>query len=56
MSTEERRAFIRRLAYGAPPLAAEDADQVRALLPLQARVRSECTAGESRWQGHRGAA
>ncbi|MFI1002028.1 hypothetical protein ACIP10_15540 [Streptomyces galbus] len=57
MSAEERRAYIRRIVDGAPALTAEDADQLRALLPLQARAAGQRTAGgERRRPGHRTAA
>ncbi|MEU5111674.1 hypothetical protein AB0G64_09260 [Streptomyces longwoodensis] len=48
MSTEERRAYIRRIVDGAPALTTEDADQLRALLPLQARTAGQRTAGGER--------
>ena len=37
MTREERRASIRRLGDAAPPLAPEDADLLRALIPMAAR-------------------
>lgn len=38
MSPEERRAYIRRIVDAAPPLTPEDADFVRALMPLSGRT------------------
>ncbi|WP_159066329.1 hypothetical protein [Streptomyces hygroscopicus] len=43
MTAEERRAYIRRIVDAAPPLSAEDADALRVLLPLGARVAAERT-------------
>ncbi|MBZ6175557.1 hypothetical protein KVH24_23310 [Streptomyces olivaceus] len=37
MTREERRAYIRRVVDDAPALSSEDADHLRALLPLGAR-------------------
>ncbi|MEU6491132.1 hypothetical protein ABZ890_12145 [Streptomyces sp. NPDC046984] len=37
MTREERRAYIRRIVDAAPPLTPEDADLLRALIPLSAR-------------------
>ncbi|MGW5123021.1 hypothetical protein ACWEQ7_02970 [Streptomyces sp. NPDC004069] len=38
MTREERRRLIRELVDAAPPLTAEAADRLRALLPLGART------------------
>jgi hypothetical protein len=35
---EEKRAYIRRIVDAAPPLTPEDADFVRALMPLSGRI------------------
>lgn len=44
MTREERRAYIRRIVDAAPPLTAEDADQLRALIPMGARLAAERAA------------
>ncbi|MEV6614234.1 hypothetical protein AB0N31_10500 [Streptomyces sp. NPDC051051] len=41
MTAEERQAYVRRIANAAPPLSREDADLVRALMPLQSRLAAE---------------
>lgn len=41
MTYEERRAYIRRIVDAAPPLTSEDADVLRALVPLGARLAAE---------------
>jgi hypothetical protein len=38
VSPEERRAYIRRIVDAAPALTPEDADFVRALMPLSGRT------------------
>lgn len=38
MTREELDAYVRRIVASAPPLAAEDADRLRALLPLARRT------------------
>lgn len=47
MTAEERRAYIRRIVDAAPPLSAEDADLVRAVLPLSARYGARRLAQRS---------
>ena len=37
MTREERRAYIRQLVDAAPPLTPEDADLLRALIPMGVR-------------------
>ena len=37
MTREERRAYIRRMVDAAPPLTPEDADLLRALIPMGGR-------------------
>ncbi|MFJ8347677.1 hypothetical protein ACIQ9J_15135 [Streptomyces sp. NPDC094153] len=39
MTREERRRLIRELVDAAPALSPEDADRMRALLPVGARAR-----------------
>ena len=41
MTWEERRAYIRRIVDAAPPLTPEDADALRVLIPLGARLAAE---------------
>lgn len=41
MTYEERRAYIRRIVDASPPLTPEDADALRALIPLGARLVAE---------------
>lgn len=43
MTREERRAYIRRMVDAAPPLTPEDADLLRALIPMGARRGVERT-------------
>ncbi|MGW1039363.1 hypothetical protein [Streptomyces sp. NPDC002547] len=48
MTREERRAYIRRIVDAAPPLTPEDADLLRALIPLSARRAPADTAAAPR--------
>ncbi len=41
MTREERRAYIRSLVDAAPALTAEDADLLRALIPMGARLAAQ---------------
>ncbi|MFF5958437.1 MULTISPECIES: hypothetical protein [Streptomyces] len=43
MTREERRAYIRQLVDDAPPLSPEDADLLRALVPMGARRSAQRT-------------
>ncbi|MCZ4609709.1 hypothetical protein O3S80_39275 [Streptomyces sp. Lzd4kr] len=45
MMRDERRAYIRRLVDAAPPLAPEDADLLRGLIPMRARLAAEHDTG-----------
>ncbi|WP_158101776.1 hypothetical protein [Streptomyces pharetrae] len=38
MTAEERKAYVRQVVNAAPPLAPEDADLLRALIPLGSRL------------------
>ncbi|MDX2681068.1 hypothetical protein [Streptomyces soliscabiei] len=44
MSPDERRAYVRRIVDASPPLTREDADRLRALIPLQSRLAAERAA------------
>lgn len=44
MTSEERQAYIRQVVDAAPPLTREDADRLRALIPLQSRLAAERAA------------
>lgn len=50
MTSEERRAYIRRIVDAAPPLTLEDAGRLRALIPLQSRLTAERSAAGRRSQ------
>lgn len=41
MTGEERQAYIRRVVDAAPSLSSEDADRIRALLPMGSRRSAE---------------
>ncbi|WP_171111284.1 MULTISPECIES: hypothetical protein [unclassified Streptomyces] len=45
MTREERRAYIRKIVDAAPPLSAEDADLLRALIPMGGRLAAERASG-----------
>lgn len=44
MTDEQRQAYISRIVNAAPPLTAEDAHRVRALVPLHSRLAAEAAA------------
>ncbi|KPC86286.1 hypothetical protein ADL35_12450 [Streptomyces sp. NRRL WC-3753] len=48
MTREERRAYIRRVVDDAAPLDSEDADRLRALIPMGARTEAELAAAAPR--------
>ncbi|WP_411090831.1 hypothetical protein [Streptomyces sp. 049-1] len=48
MTREERRAYIRRVVDDAAPLDADDADRLRALVPMGARLDAEQAAAAPR--------
>ncbi|MGW4030785.1 hypothetical protein ACWEFL_15940 [Streptomyces sp. NPDC004838] len=48
MTGVEREAYIRRIVDAAPALSAEDAQRVRALIPLQSRLAAERAATPQR--------
>ncbi|MEU0584555.1 hypothetical protein [Streptomyces sp. NPDC006132] len=41
MTREERRAYVRSVVDAAPALTAEDADLLRALIPMEARLAAQ---------------
>ncbi|GHB39027.1 hypothetical protein [Streptomyces spinoverrucosus] len=41
MTREERRIYISKIVDAAPPLSAEDADLLRALIPMGGRLAAE---------------
>lgn len=47
MTRDERRAYIRRIVDAAPPLDAEDADLIRALIPMGGRLAARPTTPPS---------
>ncbi|MDX5569032.1 hypothetical protein PYK79_45130 [Streptomyces sp. ID05-04B] len=53
MSDDARQAYIRRIVDAAPPLSAEDAHRVRALVPLKSRLAAERSVSRPRPQSRR---